>query len=331
MNPYGPRILTAVPQTLHTQLEIAEAIRTLAGPDEDELLRQRRAEIAAIRRDLDVLARGVRKLAEELPALVMAELQSELKKYSPDQPRVPAGNRDGGRWTSGSKAGTDALDVQNDLRNLYHALFTAGRSLLGYVAHFFASHYFDIKTIRSDKVPVDHPRAPVPFVDSGNKQLFDAQGNPLLRPVGLAPELYAQAGNSVRSWAETFIGLKQEGMLDDPDVANVQSMALATIASKILLPLAPGGPLDAERFDWTYVLDYRHYQNIMIGVYGAAAGMSRDQVLSLVDLYATIVSEFRAKDKEPRDEFYTHSAKQDVEDTNLGYELYESGRIRLKP
>jgi hypothetical protein len=102
--PCGPRILSAVPQTLHTQLEIAKAIRTLAGPDEDEMLRQRRAEIAAIRRDLDVLARGVRKLAKELPALVMAE----LKKYSADQPRVPAGNTDGGQWTSGSKAGTDA-------------------------------------------------------------------------------------------------------------------------------------------------------------------------------------------------------------------------------
>ena len=72
MNPYGPRILPAVPQTLHTQFEIAKAIRTLAGPDEDELLRQRRAEIAAIRRDLDVLVREVRKLGEELPALVMA-------------------------------------------------------------------------------------------------------------------------------------------------------------------------------------------------------------------------------------------------------------------
>jgi hypothetical protein len=118
MNPYRPRRLSAVPRTLHTQLEIAKAIRTLAGPNADELLRQRRAEIAAIRRDVDALARGVRKLGEELPALVMAELQSELKKYSPDQPRVPAGNSDGGQWTSGSKAGTDALDVQNDLCNL---------------------------------------------------------------------------------------------------------------------------------------------------------------------------------------------------------------------
>jgi hypothetical protein len=100
MKPPLPRTLSAVPQTLHTRLEIAQAIRTPAGPDQDELLRQRRAEIAAIRRDLDALARGVRKLGEELPALVMAELRTALKKYSPDQPRVPAGNPGGGQWTS---------------------------------------------------------------------------------------------------------------------------------------------------------------------------------------------------------------------------------------
>ena len=105
MKPPLPRTLSAVPQTLHTRLEIAQAIRTLAGPDQDELLRQRRAEIAAIRRDLDALARGVRKLGEELPALVMAELRAALNKYSPDQPRVPAGNPDGGQWTSDGGSG----------------------------------------------------------------------------------------------------------------------------------------------------------------------------------------------------------------------------------
>jgi len=72
-----------VPRTLHTQLEIATAIRTLLGPDDDELLRRRRAEIAAARRDLDVLARDVRKLGEDLPAPVMAELQAELKNTTP--------------------------------------------------------------------------------------------------------------------------------------------------------------------------------------------------------------------------------------------------------
>jgi hypothetical protein len=54
MKPPLPRTLSAVPQTLHARLDIAEAIRALADPDEAELLRQRRAEIAAIRRGLEV-------------------------------------------------------------------------------------------------------------------------------------------------------------------------------------------------------------------------------------------------------------------------------------
>jgi len=102
MKPPLPRSLSAVPQTLHVQLEIANAIRALAaGPDEDELLRQRRAEIAAIRRDLEALSRGIRKAGEEWLVVAKAELRAALKKYSPDQPRVPAGNPDGGRWTTG--------------------------------------------------------------------------------------------------------------------------------------------------------------------------------------------------------------------------------------
>jgi hypothetical protein len=100
-----PRIQSAVPRTLHAQLEIAKAIRTLMGPDEDEVLRQRRAEIAAIRHDIEALARDIPKTFEEASALVKAELRAALRKYSPDQPRVPAGNRDGGQWTSGGKAG----------------------------------------------------------------------------------------------------------------------------------------------------------------------------------------------------------------------------------
>jgi guanyl-specific ribonuclease Sa len=101
MKPPLPRTLSAVPQTLHARLEIAKAIRTLAGPDEDELLRQRRAEIAAIRRDLEALSRDLHKAFEAAATLAKAELRAALKKYSADQPRVPAGNPDGGQWTTG--------------------------------------------------------------------------------------------------------------------------------------------------------------------------------------------------------------------------------------
>jgi hypothetical protein len=91
----------------HTQLEIAKAIRTLLGSDDDELLRQRRAEIAAARRDLDALVRDVRKLGEDLPALVMADLQSELKKSAPTsrvcRPAIPMAGSGRAGVRSGAK------------------------------------------------------------------------------------------------------------------------------------------------------------------------------------------------------------------------------------
>jgi hypothetical protein len=113
----------------------------------------------------------------------------------------------------------------------------------------------------------------------------------------------------------------------DPDLAQADMVIRAALATKLLAALAPGGVLDAERFDWTYVRDYRHYQNIMIGVYAAAAGLPVEDVLKLVDAYATPISGFSTKEK--LDSVYAHSAQQDVEDTKFGYALYRSGRIRL--
>src|SRR5580704_2872383 len=105
MKPPLPHSESAVPRTLHAQLEIAKAMRTLPAPDEDELLRRRRAEIAAIRGELDAIKRVFQKAGEECLALAKAELRAALaKKYNPDQPRVSAGNRDGGQWTGGGSA-----------------------------------------------------------------------------------------------------------------------------------------------------------------------------------------------------------------------------------
>jgi hypothetical protein len=99
MKPPLPRILSDVPRTLHAQLEVAKAIRTLIGPDEDELVRQRDDEIAVIRRDLEALARDIPNVFEAAAKAAKAETFAALRKYSPDQPRVPGGSRDGGQWT----------------------------------------------------------------------------------------------------------------------------------------------------------------------------------------------------------------------------------------
>src|SRR5208282_5821238 len=90
------RRLYAVPQTMEAWLEIMHAMRTLAAHD-DERLRQRRAEIASMRGELEEISQEVRKFSREWPLLV----RSELRKagFNPDEPRVPAGNPDGGQWT----------------------------------------------------------------------------------------------------------------------------------------------------------------------------------------------------------------------------------------
>jgi hypothetical protein len=120
MKPPLPHSESAVPRTLHAQLEIAEAIRTLMTPDDAEPLRRRRAELAAMRGELEAMKRDLHKAGEECQALVKAELRAALaKKYNPDQPRVPAGNRDGGQWTDGSEPESQissdlSLDGSND-------------------------------------------------------------------------------------------------------------------------------------------------------------------------------------------------------------------------
>lgn len=103
MNQYGPRIATVSLKTLEKWRDVMEAMRALAA-QEDGQIRQWQADVAALRRDLEVLR-------DTLPSLVMQSidqarrecgllLRSHLQKYSPDQPRVPAGNRGGGEWTN---------------------------------------------------------------------------------------------------------------------------------------------------------------------------------------------------------------------------------------
>jgi hypothetical protein len=116
MKPPLPRFEGAVPRTLDVQLEIAKAIRALLGPVDDKTRGRRRAEIAAIRRDLEALACDLPKAFAEAATLAKAELWAALKKYSPNQPRVLAGNPDGGQWTKtdGGAASAAFADQSTD-------------------------------------------------------------------------------------------------------------------------------------------------------------------------------------------------------------------------
>jgi hypothetical protein len=355
MKPSLPRTLSAVPQTFHTRLEIAKAIRTLAGPDEDELLRQRRAEIAAIRRDLEALSCDIRKASEEFVALAKAELRKALKERRSSRPTAPAtghvpieANAEEGESADTRRAlgiAKRALVKDYDPEEPRRPKYSAGGGEWtrdggsGSAGDFFSRHLHDLRrrlanlvppqlrtyhVIGAGEIPADHPKHPVQFLDSSGRPILDDQGKPMLRPDDLPPEKYAQAGGAshlagyIQAW---------KSQMDEPMTRNesVTAGLVANIAQD-LEPFLHGGSFDAERFDYNYVRDYRHYTSIATGVFMAAAGVSREDFLAIADAYAKEFSTFDPGD--PRDEVYSHLAKRDVEDNLKGYNLYESGRIR---
>jgi hypothetical protein len=339
MKPPLPRILSAVPPTLHARLEIAKAIRALAGPDEDELLRQRRAELAAIRRDLEALSRDIRKAGEEWLALAKAELREALKKYSPDQPRVPAGNPDGGQWTTGdggsgspsSSSGAASDEPGHPTRYAARDTGTRTDATTAGGAPVETVHHSGklgaqsaANVISAGEIPADSPGHPVQFLDGAGEPIT-IQGNQILRPYDRPPSMYTSEGAA--SHLAQYIDLYNQAVqteLDDPTEQNEQ--ALAGLAAKIAQELAQfrhGGSLDAERLQGQYVRDYHDYANIAIGLYLAAAGVRIEDGLRIANLYAEVMSEFH----EPMDEVYTHLPRRDVRDIKMGYELYQSGRI----
>lgn len=82
-----PRILYAVPPTLEKRLETAKAIRLLAAENE---ARRPRSTVAEAPVNIQEVTTGI-----------VCETLRELRKagFDPSEPRVPAGNPDGGQWT----------------------------------------------------------------------------------------------------------------------------------------------------------------------------------------------------------------------------------------
>ena len=355
MKPPLPRTLSAVPQTLHARLEIAKAIRTLAWPDDDELPRQRRAEIAAIRRDLEALSCEIRKAGEEFLALAKAELRKSLKERSSRRPMAPAigylpieANAEGGERAQARRApGRRTLVKDYDPGEPRKPKYSPGGGEWtkdggsGSASDFFSRHLEDLRrrvanlvppqlrtyhVIGAGEIPADSPKRPVQFSDSSSRPILDDQGNPMLRPDDLPPEKYAQAGTNSHL-AEHIDQFKRLVQYDHNEPSEQNKQALGVLAAQIsqeLLPFTHGGSLDAERFGYSYVRDYRRYTSIATGVFMAAAGVSREDFLAIADDYASVFSTFH----EETDEFYPHLAKQDVKDNLRGYDLYEFGRIR---
>ncbi len=92
-----------LPPTLEKWRDVLDAYRTLVDQD-DELIQQRRAEIAAIRREAEDIRRFIDAFRRQA---------AELDKYgyNPEEPRVPKHQTGGGEWT---KNGTQVAASDTD-------------------------------------------------------------------------------------------------------------------------------------------------------------------------------------------------------------------------
>ncbi|HET8918110.1 MAG TPA: hypothetical protein VFN27_00350 [Xanthobacteraceae bacterium] len=101
MIPYRSSILTEAPRSLQKRLEIIDVIARQTAQEN----RARPINKAALHAPHECSGPTIRETYPELAAL----WQWLILKYSPDQPRVPAGNRDGGQWTRGEGGGGTAV------------------------------------------------------------------------------------------------------------------------------------------------------------------------------------------------------------------------------
>jgi hypothetical protein len=101
------------PGYLHPSARIARAEEAKAAADEAE--REAKADTAFLA-DLESLRADHERLRIELADVKFAlALRRIFHKYSPDQPRVPAGSSEGGQWTSGGNgSANDSQLIEQD-------------------------------------------------------------------------------------------------------------------------------------------------------------------------------------------------------------------------
>ncbi len=91
--------------------------------------------------------------------------------------------------------------------------------------------------------------------------------------------------------------------------------------------MAGGGAWDAQRVGGSFHTEFVDYATVAIGLYAAANGIPKGEVLEIENL-VTRSSHYGPREK--MDKTYTHLPRINVENIDLGYHLYQAGRIAVK-
>jgi len=127
------------------------------------------------------------------------------------------------------------------------------------------------------------PNAPVPLVDDKGNPVLNEDGQPILRPASLDPHFFIERG------------LEDKRIVDDMIRNGGVGGAAAADAYRAweLSRFLWWQPWDAQRVGKEYHPEFVDYASVIIGLYAAATGMTRDEILTLQDLAAAVGSRFR--------------------------------------
>ena len=164
--------------------------------------------------------------------------------------------------------------------------------------------------------------AALPFMDDQNKPVQDAQGRLMVRPAGLDPHVFVNQGAADKRLYDMLLRYSYGG----PEGAGGNGLAILQHEVSEVSRFRQGGDWDAQRIGGHFHAEFVDYATVAIGLYAASSGMKRDEILGIQNGYARLRSHYTATTI--MDRTYTSLPARNVANTELGFRLVESGRIR---
>ena len=185
---------------------------------------------------------------------------------------------------------------------------------------------FGLENFSRAKPPAEGPLAAEPLKDDQGQQVFapdhqrkkgeEERNVAVMRPAFMDPHFFVRKGIEDRKRDEKEIEeiiMSLEERIEPP---------ISEPAYFDLFNFDRGGPWDAQRIAGHFYEKYVEYATIAIGLYAAAYGIPEDKILEIQNLRIGKTLEDREYDKT-----YKNLPEDNVKWTDIGYELYKSGKI----
>ncbi len=184
---------------------------------------------------------------------------------------------------------------------------------------------FGLENFSRAKPPAEGPLSAEPLKDDQGQQVFapdhrrkkgeEERNVAVMRPAFMDPHFFVRKGIEDRKRDEEALKYAGEsGML-------LFSLTYGLIDTN-LFNFDHGGPWDAQRIAGHFYEKYVEYATIAIGLYAAAYGIPEDKILEIENI--TFGKSIQDRDY---DKIYKNLPEDNVKWTDVGYELYKSGKI----